>query len=324
MQLSPFKTFYLLLFDLSEKLRYLRSVALGFVVLSIEKLKRDFTKRFKSVSSGSRNRYDVFRDWAECAAISAYNSPVTTGILSPNSQSDAMEKRYLEIVANYKKDELLAFTEMFAIVQMALNLAKVDFLGQLYEELELGGKRTKGEFFTPFSVAKLMAQVTFDEQQVQSLIEEKGYVTVYEPCVGAGNLLIAAARQLEELGHDPKKHMLFTAVDVNKMFCHLTYIAAASLDLMGWVCHGNSLSEEMWEQWSTPRLDIVIRKDDATLIAKLQMVFEEFAASDKWEKPTVAQSKSEAEPEPQEKVGEKKPTAEADFTPRQLNLFNDQ
>jgi hypothetical protein len=288
-----------------------------------ERLKKDFIKRFESVSCGRRSRYDVFQDWAECAAIAAYNTPVTLGVLPPNDTYHAFEKRYLEIAANYKKDELTAFAQMFGIVQYALGLAKTDFLGQLYEELEIGGKRTKGEFFTPFPVAKVTARVTFDEQHVKSLIEEKGYITFYEPCVGAGSMLIAASLVLEELGHDPRQHMVFTAVDINKLFCHMTFIQAASLGLTGWVSHGNSLSQEMWEQWATPQLQVAIRQDEMTPAAKLQAVFEEFAAAPEGGKP------ESVEPEPmpnfhlQEKAEEETISVEADFTPRQLTLFGD-
>ena len=120
--------------------------------------------------------------------------------------------------------------------------------------------------------------------------------------------------------------MLFTAADINKMFCHLTFIQAASLGLTGWVCHSNSLSQEIWEQWATPQLQVVIRKQEMTPAAKLQAVFEEFAASSEEEKPKVVESEIKPDSKSQEMIHkQQEPTnvEDADFTPRQLTLFDD-
>ncbi|NEO34082.1 MAG: N-6 DNA methylase [Symploca sp. SIO3C6] len=292
--------------------------------MSIEELKRDFTEAFESACRGHRNRFDVFRDWAECAMMATYNSPVTMGILKPDDTYHAFEKRYLEIVANYSQDEVKAFIKMLGIVQVVLEETKLDFLGSIYQELEIGGKPTKGEFFTPFPLAQALASVTLEKDVVQRAIDEKGYISFYEPCVGAGSLLIAASLVLEESGIDPRKYLLFKVADINAIFCNMTYIQAASLELIGWVCHENSLTQERWQVLTTPRLQVLSRKDDLTFAAKIYSVVEEFNVGN--DDDEILPHNLELEIQKKDKITEVETQAivvpVTDATNQQLNFFD--
>ena len=55
-----------------------------------------------------------------------------------------------------------------------------------------------GQFFTPYDVSRMMAEMTFDT--VDEIIAEQGFVTVQEPACGAGGMIIAAADVIDAQG----------------------------------------------------------------------------------------------------------------------------
>jgi len=68
-------------------------------------------------------------------------------------------------------------------------MQREDFLGRVYEELGMGDFR-KGQYFTPMTICDMMAQMTID-------CENKTYpVTVLDPCVGSGRMLLSAYKVL--------------------------------------------------------------------------------------------------------------------------------
>ena len=75
-----------------------------------------------------------------------------------------------------------------------------DILGELFMRLDVNSARA-GQFFTPWSVAEMMARMQFDRARFKRLVEEKGVVTVCDPAVGSGVLLLAFANVVhDELG----------------------------------------------------------------------------------------------------------------------------
>ena len=61
-----------------------------------------------------------------------------------------------------------------------------DYLGKMYMELAPKSANSQGQVFTPYHVAKMMAQLTFNKDEFKKRI-----VTVYDPCCGAGVFSIA-------------------------------------------------------------------------------------------------------------------------------------
>ena len=68
-----------------------------------------------------------------------------------------------------------------------------DILGELFMRLDVNSARA-GQFFSPFSIAEMMAKMDFDPEAFKRLVEEKGEVTVCDPAVGSGVLLLAFAK----------------------------------------------------------------------------------------------------------------------------------
>lgn len=294
--------------------------------MSLQEWKRQFEKKFTSlISNCNKNRYEVFRDWAYVAAITCHQSPVNLGILPKDETYDRFENLYLERVKKYDRDSLQVFAEMFAIVQLALNEHKTDFIGQLHQELSVGWQKDKGQFFTPYAVAKVTAQMILNKESVDRLIKKKGYVIVGEPTVGAGSFLIAAAEVIEELGYDPRKNMYFEGTDIDQLCCDMTYIQMSVLGIPGFVIHGNTLSMEVWESRPTPQLQLIQKRGQIDPMYKLLAVIQQMEGNNiPSEGNNVSPEEKKLEgKEVQETEQEAQVQQEYDFTPRQLNLFED-
>lgn len=187
--------------------------------------------------------WQVFRDFVAMGAIALSNA---TDLI----QQPEREAEYLKIVARYSKVEASELARGFAHVVMALEAGMCDFLGALYMRLELGDA-WKGQYFTPYEVCRLMAAVTLGEQASQE-VEKKGFVTVCDPCVGGGAMVIAAAHALLDAKINYQQHMHAVAVDIDMVSVHMAYIQLSLLHIPAVIYHGNSLSLEVWSVWRTP------------------------------------------------------------------------
>ncbi|MEM9944880.1 MAG: N-6 DNA methylase [Cyanobacteria bacterium P01_D01_bin.36] len=151
----------------------------------------------------------------------------------------------------YSKDELLVFSELLGLTISAHHNDYGDFLGEIAGEAALLSKRG-GQFFTPYSLCQMMAKMSFGS--VKSQIEEKGVLTVCEPAVGAGALVIASAEEVASQGVNPCAHLQFDCTDVSRDAFNMAYIQLSALGLQAIVHHGNTLSMEIWESRPTLQL----------------------------------------------------------------------
>ncbi|WP_321817857.1 MULTISPECIES: N-6 DNA methylase [unclassified Paraburkholderia] len=218
---------------------------------------RNFVSLIKQFSYG-HHLDSVFRDFVELAALAISNS-VDRG------QFDAREKRYLEIVGKYKKEEVARFPLMLAEITlafdkrvgvmaaarergvMASNLT--DVLGQTYMMLDLGNDRS-GQFFTPYHVSKLMAGMIGGDAVARA--DAQGFARVHEPACGAGGMVIATAEAFHDAGLNYQQTMHATCIDIDPCCVHMTYLQLALLHIPAIVVHGNALTMEVWGHWFTP------------------------------------------------------------------------
>ena len=141
----------------------------------------EFLKTFKSLTYRHRG-WDIWNDFIVMAAC-ALSNPVD------KSHYEEREARYLRIIKKYSKAEQNKFPTLFAYTVMALEFnPEQDFLGRLYTRLGLQDEGRK-QHFTPYNVCQLMAEITMGD--VVKQVRENGYVTLNDPCCGAGATLIA-------------------------------------------------------------------------------------------------------------------------------------
>lgn len=204
---------------------------------SYDAIKKAFIKRCEDLSH-VRSLHDVIRDFAELGRITIVNQ------LTPFYSQDA-EDIYLKTIKKYSSDEQSQLAQMLAMVSMAHELQPGDFLGETLMELSMGRKEL-GQFFTPYSLCRLNAELTLSADSVN----DKGYVSLSEPAAGGGGMVIAAHHRATELKVDLYAH----CVELSHMTADLCYINLSAAGVAAHVTQGNTLSMEMGRSFPTPAL----------------------------------------------------------------------
>ena len=146
-----------------------------------------------------------------------------------------------------------------------------DHLGEIAGENELLNKRS-GQFFTPFSISTVAAEVSLTN--ARELIEQQGIITISDPAVGGGAMLLAAANALVKQKIDPRSAAQFDAIDVSRNAFNMAYFQLAAADLQAMVRHGDSIAMQIWENRPTPQLRYFNRElQQAQAIARMKQLF---------------------------------------------------
>lgn len=214
----------------------------------------EFVRTFKKLTFRYR-AWDIWRDFIVIFAC-AISNPVD------KTHQEAREARYLEIINKYSKQEQRIFPELAAMTVMALDdNQEQDFLGKMFMDLNLGN-RARGQFFTPYHVCQLMADITTEDKLEE--IERKGFVSVCDCCCGAGATLIAAVhsirRQLEKKENplNFQNHVLVVGQDIDETVALMCYIQISLLGVAGYIKIGDALTDPITDMdtsenyWFTP------------------------------------------------------------------------
>lgn len=203
---------------------------------------KDFVKILREIDP-SKDNYTKFRDFltlAYCALAKTTEMP---------DRADAFEEEYMRVVGQYRnKDDIRRMLELLAITAMQADI-HLDFLGSVAGELEILNADA-GQFFTPYEVCRLMAELTCSGLVDQ--IEQKGFATMQEPACGAGAMILAVADTLAFKGYDPATSLWIEAIDVADMPHKMCFIQLTYRGLAGRVWRGNTLSMEMFEVATLP------------------------------------------------------------------------
>ena len=133
----------------------------------------EFVKIFNSLC-GRYGRWEIWQDFVTLAAIAISNTV-------DRSQAAEREKTYMTIAGKYKPDEMLKFSQMLQEVVVGMDFnPDQDFLGELYMELDLGNDHA-GQFFTPYDVCRMMAEITGTD--LQARVERDGWISVNDALV---------------------------------------------------------------------------------------------------------------------------------------------
>ena len=201
--------------------------------------KKQFIQCLESIDR-SKNSYDVFQDFLTLTSLSLHNAIL---------RDKEIEEQHQKLWKQYNNSK--QFAELLAITTEALEQSFQDFLGEVFMLAGFGNAKN-GQFFTPYHVSRLMAEINLDFNQIKQQIEEQGYFTLSDPCCGAGSMFIAAAETLLQKGLNPQKVMLFQGIDIDIKCCQMAYIQTSLLGLSGAILHGNTLTLEMWKRFITP------------------------------------------------------------------------
>jgi len=206
-------------------------------------LRKQFIKVFDRLAH-HRERHDVLADFLEMAVCA-----IRKKTLPPGPAADALEDQYMSVVKRNRPEDVRAMPELLAITVLAVQEGGCDFLGEVVVALELPSDHM-GQFFTPYDVSRMMAEMTFDT--VEEIIAEQGFVTVQEPACGAGGMIIAAADVIERKGFDIGRQLYVDGTDLSPMCFKMSYLRASSRGVPATIRRGNTLSLETFDQAVTP------------------------------------------------------------------------
>lgn len=204
---------------------------------------RDLTKILTSIAHRKSSIHQVFADFVEMAALALSNR-------YDLSQFERRELRYLEIARQYDRAEMHQLCEALGLVAMAIHRTGRCAFEQLFTYLELGNK-WRGQVFSPWHVSELLARMTITREDVAERIAQHGFVTMADPCCGAGSMLLASAQVIEDAGYDYRKCLHVTAQDIDRRCVAMAYIQFTVMGLNAHVIEGDTLRLTSTDQWFT-------------------------------------------------------------------------
>lgn len=244
----------------------------------------EWEKKFIDIFNRLCSRHQSWQVWQDFIEMSAC-AIANTADRRPDVWIER-ENSYLTTVKKYSKEELDLISELLSITTLALeeNPAQ-DFLGKLYMQFHLENK-WHGQFFTPWHIAELMAKMLIGDDLKEKIVSE-GYVSVNDPCCGAGCMLIAFANICkDDLNVNYQKDVLFIGQDVDPVVAKMCYIQISLLGCPGYIVIGNSLTEPIIGTDTNP----IVTNDNDIWFTPLWFVgFWQFRLSKKMKEP-VAES----------------------------------
>ncbi|MBE5221377.1 hypothetical protein BV921_18915 [Pectobacterium odoriferum] len=200
-----------------------------------------FIRQFHEIAP-YENRWTVFSDFIHMSAAALHNRCHFV---------QEIEDDYMRRIKRYKSVDQRRFPALFNTLVEGMEFSASDFLGSVFMELELGDQR-RGQYFTPYSVAYMMAKMQLSDGLPALTSGERDFITVSDPACGAGGLVVAMAQAMLEAGFNPQKQMVAVCVDIDSVAAMMAYVQLALCGIPAMVIVGNSLSMEFRQTWRTP------------------------------------------------------------------------
>lgn len=204
-------------------------------------------KRFVELidqNSHRHRRHTVFTDFAELRAMAISNSV-------DRFHFERREARYMQIIKKYEREEVQRFPEMLACITNSLQDGFSDCFGRIFMALEMGD-HFKGQYFSPYEIALLMAKMTFASITQDEIDARGGFITCSEPACGAGGMAVAVADTMQQVGINFQRCLHVTATDIDATAAHMAYVTLSLIGCPAIVIVGNSLTLEEREHFFTP------------------------------------------------------------------------
>lgn len=196
--------------------------------------KNEIVKKIGEMSK-HYSAHQVFRDWVELYALSIANFGEPKG----TPVREKREQQYLSTIGKYQEQEIMGFTELGALLALALEEDLSDVLGTVYMELETSSKVT-GQFFTPDNISRLASKMMDDE-----VVSTDMPIKLYEPACGSSGMIIAYAKALKEKNANFQKMLDVKASDIDFACVYMSYIQLSLLGIKAVIARQDSL---LWEK----------------------------------------------------------------------------
>lgn len=155
---------------------------------------------------------------------------------------------YLKIMREYRNEapegqrEADHFAMAHAYLLAHMKITDEEVLSSLY--MEYAANTRVGQFFTPYSVAETMCDLT-----LRDIPKDRNF-TIYDPTCGAGVFFIAAAKHMSL---EENRRAIFIGHDLDINCVRMCALNLMFFNLNGSIIHGNTLTMEVKEAWQTTR-----------------------------------------------------------------------
>lgn len=187
-----------------------------------------FLVLLKSIAYNKRES-ELFTDFITMASAALYTW----------KKDEKVEKEYLARAKLYNREQLDKFTKLLAYISLAFDEEEKDFLGGIYQCLNMGSNRLS-QFFTPQDISDSLVQLT-----LQPGIKPGKVTTILDPCCGSGVMLISAANEVKRQDEKNIEHVLLIGQDIDSLCAHITFIQLSLLGVPAIVKCGDSLIDEV-------------------------------------------------------------------------------
>lgn len=200
----------------------------------------------KIQSTDQKYNYDeIFFDWIKSMFYAYCNTCNTEGY-------EDREKEFNRLVEKHGAKTMQMFYECHAELVMLFEEKGIDdYLGKIHHQLGVHNKM-KGQFFTPFHIAKMMAKT-----QVSGLIKklEKGKmkikIKITDQACGSACLLLAMLAVLKEKGINYQNHIMIICSDLDENAIQMAYIQLSLTGVAAKCENKNALTGEIFGSWFT-------------------------------------------------------------------------
>ena len=212
----------------------------------LETHERDIIKTLEKIDP-SRTMPEKWRDFLTLASCAHKNAALP----QHSEQWRANETKYMDVVERYKaknrREDITGYAEALGSLTLAVARTGDDTLGRLH--MEIAPNTNLGQFYTPYSVAQLMAKMSMGslkEEQLEKLDNGSGYLDMSDPACGAGVMALATIDEFENQGVDPRKHLRAYLTDVDERACDMAFLNMALRGIPAVITHGNTISGEVF------------------------------------------------------------------------------
>lgn len=161
-----------------------------------------------------------------------------------------LEDKVLRVQENAR--DWKKYSEALSILGGSLEKKPSDFLGTFAGSCS-ALNTYMGQFFTPYHLCELMAQMTFGNEFLKP--DSNHRITISEPAVGAGAMIIASTNILKKRGFQPWNYFV-ECWDLSQTAYRMAYIQLNLLGVPAMIVNGNTLSLEVFD--TTPTITLAM------------------------------------------------------------------
>ncbi|BEO91123.1 N-6 DNA methylase [Fusobacterium nucleatum] len=189
------------------------------------------------------NYDEIFFDWIKSMFYAYANTCNTEGYKDREDKFKRLEEKHGE-------KTMQMFCECHAELVMLFEEKGIDdYLGKIHHQLGVHNKM-KGQFFTPFHLAKMMAETQVSEV-IKELEKGKGKIKITDSACGSACLLLGMLAVLKEKGINYQKNIMLVCSDLDENAIQMAYIQLSLTGVAAKCENKNALTGEIFGSWFT-------------------------------------------------------------------------